>query len=541
MSLIRRDVPVSLTTRQATTDEAGTTSRVIEGVAVPLSEPTTIIPGYREQIAPGAVDLASPVALFYRHGEPIGVVTRLWEEADALRFEATVSDTALGRDAYTLARDGAIRSASIGFYEREWADSVDDDGSDLRTQTRIDLREISLVPVPAYEGAQITNVRHHTDTDTDPKGTTPMSDLSQSIETIERAMDDNAQALDTLTRRLSLLENATPAAPATTPDQRSAGHLLRAAVTGDDTARAAIAPLVGRAPGTTTSADARYTEPTFVKDLTRLVTVLNPLASLFATGTLPAEGNTLEFAQLKTNTTKVARQAAEGDALPTGTVATETKTATISTYGGAATLSRQAIERTRSNILDLQLRALTMAAAQSQAAAFADFYRTTVAGQASRAITTTKAAASLDWKSLLHMLLDARAAYRDVALPLDGLIVDRPTFEAVAGMTDTAGRPILAPTGTASVNGVGTMNATGTLATADLHGLHIVCDDLTGSLGDGIVGAFYSRDALRTYSSGLVSLQDASVLDLTNAFSVYYYAAFADEIPTGLVPLKMGA
>ena len=52
MSLIRRDVPVSLTTRQATTDEAGTTSRVIEGVAVPLSEPTTIIPGYREQIAP---------------------------------------------------------------------------------------------------------------------------------------------------------------------------------------------------------------------------------------------------------------------------------------------------------------------------------------------------------------------------------------------------------------------------------------------------------------------------------------------------------
>ncbi|MFR1472707.1 MAG: HK97 family phage prohead protease [Actinomyces urogenitalis] len=533
MTMQRRDITVHLTTRAAETG-----GHVIEGIAVPLMEPTTIIPGYREQIAAGAVDLEAQPALFYRHSEPIGVITRLWEDADALKFEAHVSDTALGRDAYTLAHDGAIRSASIGFYEREWSDEVTDDGEQLRTQTRIDLREISLVPVPAYEGAQITNVRNHHDHTTTIEE--PHMDTT-ATDTLERAITETTGQIDLLTRRVSLLED-TPAQPAApTIEHRSGGELLRAAIDGDDAARAALAPLVGRAPGNTTSSDARYEEPTFITDLTRIIQVLSPLSSLFATGTLPSEGNTLEFARLKTNTTTVARQANEGDALPLGTVSIETDATTkIGTYGGATTLSRQAIERTRTNILDLQLRALTMAAAKAQADAFSAFYKGVVKSQASRAITTTKTAAALDWKSLLHMLLDARAAYRDVALPLDGLIVDRPTFEAIAGMTDTTGRPILAPTGTTPVNNVGTLNASSDLAAADLHGLTIKCDDISGAL-DGAVGAFYSHDALRTYTSGTVSLQDQSVLDLTAAFSIYFYAAFADEIPTGIVPLKTAA
>lgn len=532
--MIRRQVPVALTTR-ATTDDT-TSGRTIEGIAVPLDTPTQILPGFTEQVARGAIDLDSRPALFYRHTEPIGVVTRLWEDDTAVRFEARVSDTALGRDAYTLAADGAIRSASIGFFEREHTDTDTDDGGLLRTQTLIDLREISLVPVPAYDAAAITNVRHATNPTTSKENTMTNPAADTGLDELRASLEDTTT---NLSRRLSLLEDNVPTTSPTSPvEARTGGQLLHAAVTGDETARAALAPLVGRAPATTTSADARYTEPTFVKDLTRLIQTLSPLSSLFSTGTLPADGNTLEFLQLKTNTMTVERQANEGDTLPVGTVTTETKTTTISTYGGAATLSRQAIERTKTNVLDLHLRALTMAAAKAQADAFATFFKGVVASQASKAITTTKAPAALDWKSLLHMLLDARAAYRDLALPLDGLIVDRPTFEAIAGMTDADGRPILAPTGQASTNAIGSVSATGSLATSELHGLHIVCDDITGTLASGVSGAFYSREALRTYTSGLVSLQDTSVLDLTAAFSVYFYAAFADEIPGGIVPLK---
>lgn len=541
MSLIRRDVPISLTTRQATTDEAGTTAHVIEGVAVPLSEPTTIIPGYREQIAPGAVDTDAPVALFYRHGEPIGVVTRLWEEADALRFEATVSDTALGRDAYTLAADGAIRSASIGFYEREWTDSVDDDGSDLRTQTRIDLREISLVPVPAYAGAQITNVRHHTD----PKET-PMDTTTPATDTITLTVEDVTTGLDSLTRRLSLLEATANTAATPVRETRSAGTLLKAATAAGageerEAARAALAPFVGRAVDTTTTADGRHETPTFISDLTRLIDNANPLAGLFATGTLPAEGNTIEFARLKSNTLKVSKQAKEGDTLPTGTISTETTTARIETYGGASVLSLQAVQRSRSNILDLTLRGLAIEAGRDLATNFAAFFEATVAHRAKeQAITTTKAAAALDWRSILALLLDGAEAYEDIAMTCDGLVLTRAAFEAMAGMTGTDGRPVLQVASNTGANQIGTVSAAGKYISLD--GLKVTTNRyLTSAMGEGVVGAFYNSEALRTYSTPVASLQDTGIYDLTAGYSVYRYAAFADEIPAAIIPVKMGA
>lgn len=539
MTLIRRDVPVSLTTRQAAAAD-DTTAHVIEGVAVPLSEPTTIIPGYREQIAPGAVDTDAPVSLFYRHGEPIGVVTRLWEEADALRFEATVSDTALGRDAYTLARDGAIRSASIGFYEREWADSVDDDGSDLRTQTRIDLREISLVPVPAYEGAQITNVRHHTDPKENPMTTTTATD------TLTRAVEDVTTGLDSLARRLSLLEATATAEATPARETRSAGALIKAAAAKEDSqareaARAALAPFIGRAVDTTTAADGRHEEPTFISDLTRLIDNANPLAGLFSTGTLPAEGNTIEFARLKSNTLKVSKQAKEGDTLPTGTISTETTTAKIETYGGASVLSLQTVQRSRSNILDLTLRGLAIEAGRDLATNFAAFFEAIVAHRAGeQAITTTKAAAALDWRSVLSLLLDGAEAYEDIAMTCDGLVLTRAAFEAMAGMTGTDGRPILAVASNAGTNQIGTVSAAGKYLSLD--GLKVVTNRyLTSAMGEGVVGAFYNSEALRTYSTPVASLQDTGIYDLTAGYSVYRYAAFADEIPAAIIPVKMGA
>lgn len=526
MSIIRRDITTRLKVREA---EDAAAERVIEGIAVPLDEPTTIIPGYREQIAPGAVDLAAPVSLFYRHNEPVGVIQRLWEEDGALRFQAQVSDTTLGRDAYTLARDGAIRSASIGFYEREWTDSIEADGSDLRTQTRIDLREISLVPVPAYEGATLTNVRHNTRQET-----------TMDTTALTKAVDDMTAGIDSLSRRLSLLETTTNLDEQPATETRSAGTLIKAAAAGDTQARDALAPFVGRALDTKTEADGRYEEPTFISDLTRLIDNANPLATLFSTGTLPAEGNTIEFARLKSNTLRVAKQENEGDTLPTGTVATETDSAKIATYGGASVLSMQVIQRSRSNILDLTLRGLAIEAGRDLANNFAKFFESVVATRAGeQSIATTKAAAALDWKSLLAMLLDASEAYEDIAMSCDGLVLTRAAFEAMAGMTDKDGRPILTVASNSGTNAIGTVSAAGKYL--HLDGLKVTTNRyLTTAMGEGVVGAFYNTEALRTYASPLASLQDTGIYDLTAGYSVYRYAAFADEIPAAIIPLKLG-
>ena len=514
--------------------------RTLTGVAVPFDSETTILPGYREKIARGAIDLGATPSLFYRHSEPIGVITSMSEAAEGLVIEARISDTALGRDAATLARDGAIGSLSIGFYEVAYEDATAEDGATVRTQTLIDLREVSLVPIAAYEDARITSVRSAPTPAPSKEGPTTVnkSTVAPTSEDLDAIRSDT----DALARRLSLLE-ATGTAPAdAATETRSAGQLLRALVEGDETARTALAPFVGRAaPNTTTSADGRYATPVFVADLTRLIDNANPLMQLFATAALPATGNTLEYGRLKENTLKVEKQANEGDALPTGGVKTEVATATIDTYGGGTVLSRQAIERSPSNILDLSLRGLAIEAGKALATAFAAFFEKTVKSRVAAALTARHSAAKLDWKSVLALLLDASSAYEDIAMSMDGLVVNRATFEAIAGMVDADGRPILTVSGNTGTNSIGTVSASGKYV--NLDGLTVVTNKyLTASgMGEGVVGAFYNTEALRTYTSGLASLQDVGVLDLTGVFSVYQYAAFADEIPAALFPLKIGS
>ncbi len=517
---------------RAVADDDG---RTITGLAVPFDTETEIIPGFREKIARGAVNLDTMPALFYRHSEPIGVITAMSEQADGLMIEARVSDTALGRDAATLARDGAIKCLSIGFFEREYTDETTDDGATLRTQHSIDLREVSLVPIPAYEDAKITAVREaQTPTPTTNTKGTPMTDQ------ITRAdIDELADASTDLARRLSLLEATGTAAAPTPTETRSAGDLLRAAVEGDESARAALAPFVGRAVNTTTAADARIDEPTFVRDLVRLIDNANPLMQLFASGPLPADGNTLEYARLKANTLSVTEQATEGATLPTGGVETEVETCKVKTYGGGSVITRQTIERARTNVLDLTLRGLAIEAGKNLASEFAKFFEKTVKGQNAKAIVNTKQVNDLKWADILGIMLDASERFEDIAMACDGLIVNRKTFAALASLEDKSGRPLLTVTGNNGSNTIGTVSAAGRYI--NLDGLKVVTNrHLTDSeMGAGVVGAFYNSEALRVYKSGLASLQDTGVLDLTQTFSVYQYAAMADEIPSALVPLKL--
>nr|DAT72600.1 MAG TPA: head maturation protease [Caudoviricetes sp.] len=515
---------------------AGGDGRTITGLAVPYDTPTEIVPGWTEVIARGAIDLTARPSLFYRHGEPIGVVTEMTDTADGLEITARISDTTQGRDAATLVADGAIRALSIGFFEREWEDKETQDGY-TRTQTAIDLREISLVPIPAYDQAQITSVRER-------KEPTPMNDSTAKPETLTRAQMNETitEATQPLAARLAALEalgTTTAPAPAET---RSAGQLIAASVS-DPTARAALENYALRAaPSVTTTADAQYSMPNFIGDLTRIISVANPLMQLFSTGTLPPTGNVLEFTQLKENTLTVTEQATEGATLPVGKITTEMiEAARVKTYGGAATISRQAIDRSPANILDLQLRGLALAAGKQLAADFATHFMNAVKTQEAKAITSTKALGSWKWADILSLLLDAHQKYEDNAMQADGLILDRATFQALAGMTDKNDRPIFQVSGNTGSDTVGTVSASGRYA--DLDGLKVIMSSgltTTGNrMGIGVVGSFYTADAIRTYASPVVSLQDTNALDLTGAFSVYYYAAFATEIPYGLVPFKV--
>lgn len=62
---------------------------------------------------------------------------------------------------------------------------------------------------------------------------------------------------------------------------------------------------------------------------------------------LPAEGMSMSYLVLKTDTTTVQKQAKEGEHLPYGKIEFGDESAVIDTYGGYGDLSRQNIERPR--------------------------------------------------------------------------------------------------------------------------------------------------------------------------------------------------
>jgi hypothetical protein len=84
-------------------------------------------------------------------------------------------------------------------------------------------------------------------------------------------------------------------------DTRTAGEVLKAIASGDESTIRAYNDMVERAYTGGTSADA-VVKPGWVGDLTRIFDASSGvLADTFSTGTLPATGNSIEFAELSSS------------------------------------------------------------------------------------------------------------------------------------------------------------------------------------------------------------------------------------------------
>lgn len=118
---------------------------------------------YREQFARGAfsnvVRAPNRVELRYWHdqtGLPYGFGSRLVEDDRYLVGDFRVSRSVTGDHLLALVEDG-LKGVSVGFY-------ADDSGAvregDLVTRTRVKrVKEVSMTPAPAYEGAEVLAVR----------------------------------------------------------------------------------------------------------------------------------------------------------------------------------------------------------------------------------------------------------------------------------------------------------------------------------------------------------------------------------------------
>lgn len=93
----------------------------------------------------------------------VGVITSMEDVGDALVMTADVFDTADGRAALEYVKavlaSGASTGFSIGFVPRA-SEMVTIDGKPVERFTEIELREVSITPMPAVPGAEVSSARN---------------------------------------------------------------------------------------------------------------------------------------------------------------------------------------------------------------------------------------------------------------------------------------------------------------------------------------------------------------------------------------------
>lgn len=99
------------------------------------------------------------VKMLWQHDrdEPIGIFTKIEERGNILYVEGELAMGVEQADAaYILLKQGAVDGLSVGFVTKEYDYDVD---SNVRTITKAELYEVSIVTFPANEAAKITNVK----------------------------------------------------------------------------------------------------------------------------------------------------------------------------------------------------------------------------------------------------------------------------------------------------------------------------------------------------------------------------------------------
>jgi HK97 family phage prohead protease len=143
----------------------GTPTRTITGIAVPYGVAATVSDGTEVIFERGSlpVDGKAP-RLYLNHSadSAIGIVTARYDDEEGMMFTAKISKTVAGDEALQLALDGVLDSVSVGVNPTKTR--ANKDGS--VTVLAADWIELSMVPVPAFAGAIITDIAasiHHED------------------------------------------------------------------------------------------------------------------------------------------------------------------------------------------------------------------------------------------------------------------------------------------------------------------------------------------------------------------------------------------
>ena len=513
---------IKLIASQVTIDAAAgeTGRREITGVAVPYGVAATVADGTSVIFEQGSLPVDGKAPRLYMNHDStnaIGIVTERVDTPEGMMFTAKISKTQAGDEALILAMDGVLDSVSVGVNPIKYTTAKDG----TVTVTAADWIELSLVPVPAFAGAIITDIAASIPQDepeistieTEPtQETEPMSEATiPAVEaTIPTApifaqakrkfvMPSAAEYMAAMHAGGDTFHNVNAAYKEAVRDQQTALQAAAGDVLTTDTPGLLPVPVLG---------------PVF-QDLN----FVRPVVTAFGARSMPnTPSKTFTRPTITTHTSAAAQT--ENTAVSATTMVIAANTVTKTTVAGQVTLTMQDMDFTDPASMNIILNDLAGEYLIKTDDIAADALMT---GSTFSGSTWTVTAG--DPTSLINSLYDAaREITEDSNYFPTHLVVSPDVWQKLGSQLDSSKRPILGYT-TNGVLGQNSLGRVGGLAytAMDVMGLTLVVDNNFAANTMAVVYApgFEIYEA----QQGVLSVLNPSTLSRT--FSYYgYFATF---------------
>lgn len=419
--------------------------RSITGIAVPYNTPAVVMSGEKVIVRPGAFDTDAKPKLLEGHdlGQLRGTVSELVDTDEALLFTAKFAKTRAADDAIELVKAGAYDAVSAGFTPTKY--KYDKKGT--LVVEKAEIHEISLVAIPAWKQAQITEIAASSpeDDEAQPTDTAPEEettvDHNQQVEAVEAETVPTQPIAIATARRETKLPSA-------------AEYIATMFRGGADWAQLqnqirAAAPDV-----LTSDLDGILPVPIVQPVYNGLIGRRNVIDTIGARA-MPAGGKVFIRPSVTTHTS-IAAVTENNNNIQSGTFVITDNQVTKAQYGGFVEVSQFSIDVTQPEVVSLLL--------DDMARVYAKQTETAVEAALEAAITQTEASFDVtDSAAWSDWVYDASKKVLDNSSHLPTHLFCSPSFWAALGkLTDDAKRPLFPQ--------VGPMNAYGNVAPGTLTG-----------------------------------------------------------------------
>jgi phage head maturation protease len=500
-------------------EQGDTGERRIDAIAVPYNTFATVSGGQEVMFKPGSlpVDGKAPrVFMYHDSTKPVGVVAERVDTEEAMLASMKISRTALGDEALVLAADG-VMDVSVGVNPVEFTE----DKQGRITVTKAEWLELSLVPIPAFAGATITEVAAQA---SDP-------DENENNTTEETEVEATPNQPEVVEAAAVVPTAPLPAQPKRKFQMPSAGEYLAAYHIGGDTFRKVNEAFVEAAKdkqsalqaaaGDTLSSDTPGLLPVPVLGpVFQDLNYVRPVVAAIGARAMPDAGNSKTFIRPTWTThPSVGAQSPELSGVSATTPVIASNVVTKTTLAGQVTLSVQDIDFTSPAAMEIILRDLA-----GQYMLKSDDVAADAISNGASASGGTWTVTANDPSTLISALYDAATDILNATnfLP-DTVFVSPDVWQKLGAQLDADKRPIFPYAGAAGlmgVNGAGVSNIT-VANTFNPFGLNLVADRnfASGTLYVARAAACEFYEQIR----GLMSVEAPGTLGRT--FSYYGYVA----------------